>query len=108
MTYLMVNERIVIHHLVLVGDDTTIAEALSTLTLEHQVETVASDTIMKGNHIVVDTAVSLLLNIDIADTAVLNVSLLQAIKVEACILAHICLNHLSGKEVAVVSGMVAE
>ena len=46
MTYLMVDEGIVIHHLVLIGNHATIQEALCTLALERKVETVASDTIM--------------------------------------------------------------
>ena len=45
MAYLMIDERIVIYHLVLVGDNTTIQEALSSLALEHEVKAIASNTI---------------------------------------------------------------
>ena len=47
MTHLMIDERIVINHLVLIGNHTTIAEALSSLALEYEVKTVAGNTVMK-------------------------------------------------------------
>ena len=108
MSHLMINECIVIHHLILIGNDTTIAETFCSLALEHQVETVAGDTIMKGNHIMVHTAVGLLLYINIADTTVLVMSLLKTIKIKTRILAYKSLNNLCGKEILVVSCMVAE
>ena len=56
----------------------------------------------------VDTAVSLLLDIDIAYATVLDMRLLQAIEVETGILTHISLDDLSGEEVLVVGCMVTE
>ena len=99
MTHLVVDERIVIYHLVLIGNHTTIAEALSSLALEYEVKTVAGDTIMKRDDVMVYTAVSLLLNVNVADTTVLVMSLLQTIEVETGILANISLDYLSSEEV---------
>ena len=56
----------------------------------------------------VHSAVSLLLNIDIAHTGVLIMCLLQTIQVQFGILAHISLYHLRSQESTVVCGMVAE
>jgi hypothetical protein len=56
MTHLMIDERIVINHLVLVGNHTTIAEALSSLALEYEVEAVAGNTVMKRDDVMVYTA----------------------------------------------------
>ena len=108
MTHLMIDERIVVNHLVLVGNHTTIAEALSSLALEYEVKTVAGNTVMKRDDVMVYTAVSLLLDINVADTAVLVMSLLQAIEVETGILAYKCLDNLSSEEVLVIGCMVAE
>ena len=108
MTHLMIDERIVIYHLVLVGNHTTIAEALSSLAFEYEVEAVAGNTVMKGDDVMVYTAVCLLLDIHVADTAVLVMSLLQAIEVETGILAYKCLDNLSSEEVLVIGSMVAE
>ena len=108
MTHLMIDERIVINHLVLVGNHTTIAEALSSLALEYEVEAVAGDTVMKRDDVMVYTAVSLLLDINVADTTVLVMSLLQTIEVETGILANISLDNLGCEEVFVIGCMVAE
>lgn len=53
MTHLMIDERIVINHLVLVGNHTTIAEALGSLALEYEVKTVAGNTVMKRDDVMV-------------------------------------------------------
>ena len=108
MTHLMIDERIVINHLVLVGNHTTIAEALSSLALEYEVKTVAGNTVMKRDDVMVHAAVSLLLDIHVAYTAVLVMSLLQAIEVKTGILANISLDYLSSEEVLVIGCMVAE
>ena len=50
----------------------------------------------------VHAAVSLLLNINVADTTVLVMSLLQTIEVETGILANISLDYLSSEEVLVI------
>ena len=63
---------------------------------------------MKGDDVMVYTAVSLLLNIHVADTAVLVMSLLQAIEVETGILAYECLDNLGCEEVLVIGCMVTE
>ena len=108
MPHLMINKCIIIYHLILISNHATIAETLSTFSLEHQIETVASDTIMKCNHIMVHTAIGLLLDIHIADTTVLIMSLLQTIEIETGILTYVCLNDLSSEEVLIVSSMVTE
>ena len=108
MTHLMIDKRIVINHLVLVGNHTTIAETLSSLALEYEVKTVAGNTVIKRDDVMVHAAVSLLLDINVADTAVLVMSLLQAIEVETGILANISLDYLSSEEVLVIGCMVAE
>ena len=108
MTHLMIDECIVINHLVLVGNHTTIAEALGSLALEHEVESVAGDTVMKGDDVMVYTAVSLLLNVNVADTTVLVMSLFQTIEVETGILANISLDNLGCEEVLVIGSMIAE
>ena len=84
----MIDERIVIYHLVLISNHTTIAEAFGFLAPEHEVESVAGDTVMKRDDVMVYTAVSLLLNVNVADTTVLVMSLLQTIEVETGILAY--------------------
>ena len=63
---------------------------------------------MKRDDVMVHAAVSLLLDINVADTAVLVMSLLQAIEVETGILANISLDYLSSEEVLVIGCMVAE
>ena len=108
MTHLMIDKRIVVNHLVLIGNHTTIAEALSSLALEYKVETVAGDTVMKRDDVMVHAAVSLLLNVNVADTTVLVMSLLQTIEVETGILANISLDNLGCEEVFVIGCMVAE
>ena len=76
------NQRVVIHMLLFIGNDATIALALSTFAREGEVELVASNTIMQRNHIMVYTTVSLLVNIDIAYAYILMMCLLHAIEVE--------------------------
>ena len=95
-------------YMVLVGNHTTIAETLSSLALEYEVKAVAGDTVMKRDDVMVYTAVSLLLDIHVAYTTVLVMSLLQAIEVETGILANISLDNLSSEEVLVIGCMVAE
>ena len=108
MTHLMIDERIVINHLVLVSNHTTIAETLSSLALEYEVKSVAGNTVMKRDDVMVHAAVSLLLNINVADTTVLVMSLLQTIEVETGILTNISLDNLGCEEVFVIGCMVAE
>ena len=63
---------------------------------------------MKGDDVMVYTAVSLLLNINVADTTVLVMSLLQTIEVETGILANISLDNLGCEEVLIIGSMIAE
>lgn len=76
MTYLMVDERVVVHMLRLVGNDTTVAEAFRSFALEDEVEFVARDAVVQGDDVMIDTTVALLFDIDIADAAVLGMRLL--------------------------------
>ena len=108
MTHLMIDKRIVVNHLVLIGNHTTITKALGSLALEYKVETVAGDSVMKRDDVMVHAAVSLLLDINVADTTVLVMSLLQTIEVETGILAYKCLDNLGCKEVLVIGSMIAE
>ena len=102
MRHSMVDERIVVNLLRRVGNDTAIAPALCSLTLESEVQHVARNAIMKCYHVMIDTAGSLLLNVDITHTGVLEMGFFQAIEVETCILAYISFYDLSGEETAVV------
>ena len=77
----MGNQRVVIHVLLLIGYHTTIALTLSPLARESEVELVARNTVMQRNYIVVHTAVSLLVDIDIAYTHILMVCFLHAVEV---------------------------
>ena len=71
MTYLMVDESIIVNMLTLVCYHTTISKAFCSLALEDKVETIASNAIMQSYHIMVYHTISLLLYIDIANTSVL-------------------------------------
>src|SRR5574344_2531650 len=106
--HLMTDERVVIYMLFLVGNHTAIASTFCTFASKGEIKAVACHTIVKGYHIVVDTAISLLLDIDIADTYVLVVCLFQTIEVERGIVANKCFDDLCGKEIAVIGCMVAE
>ena len=96
MTNLVVNERVVVYVLRFVGNDTAVAPAFGSITLEGEVEHVARHAIMEGDDIMVDTTVGLLLDINIAHADILVVSFLQAIKVKAGIIGHINLDDLRG------------
>ena len=63
---------------------------------------------MKRDDVMVHAAVSLLLDIHVAYTAVLVMSLLQAIEVETGILAYISLDYLGSEEVLIIGSMIAE
>ena len=75
-------QRVVVDVLLLVGNDTAVALALGTLAGECQVQLVAGDAIVKGYDVVVDAAVGLLVDIDVAHAYVLVVGLLHAVQVE--------------------------
>ena len=82
MRCLMGNERVVVDVLLLIGYHTAIALALGTLAREREVEFVAGDTIVQGDDIVVDTAVGLLVDIDIAHAYILIMGLLETLEIE--------------------------
>ena len=63
---------------------------------------------MKRDDVMVYTAVSLLLDINVADTTILVMSLLQTIEVETGILAYISLDYLGSEEVLIIGSMIAE
>ena len=108
MGHLVIYQRIVVHMLIPVGYDTAVALAFRAFALEHQVKSIAGDAIVQGDDVVVDTAVCLLLNIDIADACILVMCLLQAVQFEAGIALDIGLDDLRSQETAVVGSMVTE
>ena len=90
------NQRVVVHVLLLVGDDAAVALALCPLAREGQVELVAGDAIMERDGVVVHPAVTLLVDIDVAHAYILIVGLLQAVEVERGTLADVGLYDLRG------------
>lgn len=106
--HLVVYERIVVHALCLVGDDASVAAALGSLASEGEVEAVDGGAVVEGDDIVVDAAVGLLLDKDVAGAGVAYVGLFHAVEVEAGVVAHVCLDDLGGEEAAVVGCVVAE
>lgn len=56
----------------------------------------------------VDTAVSLLLDINVGNTHILGVGLLQTVQFETGIVANISLYNLCGEKIKVVGGVVTE
>ena len=56
----------------------------------------------------VDAAVGILIDIEVADAHTLLVCLFKAVEVERGIVSHVRLDDLCGKEVAVIGGMVAK
>ena len=63
---------------------------------------------MEGDDIVVNAAVGLLLDKDVAGAGVAYVGLFHAVEVEAGVVAHVCLDDLGGEEAAVVGCVIAE
>lgn len=108
MAHLMVDKCVVVDVLALVGNDAAITPAFGPLTLEGKVKHVARDAIVQCNDIVINTAVGLLVYVDIAHPRVLGRCLLQAVKVKTGVLTHEGFYHLRTQEVAVVSGIVTE
>ena len=104
----MGNQRVIIDMLLFVGNHATVAMTLSSLAREGQVELIAGDAVMQRDDIMIDTTVSLLVDIHIAHAYILIMGLLQTIEVERGIIAHVGLDDLCGEEVAIVSRMVAE
>ena len=82
MCRLMVNKCVIVYMLGLVGNHTAAEVALRSLTIEYEVCTIACDTIMQSDHIMVDTAVGLLVDKEVADPYISGVRLLEAIEVE--------------------------
>ena len=63
---------------------------------------------MESDHVVVDLAIGLLLDIDIAHPDILQVGLLQAVQLQIGVLAHESLYHLCRQEMTIISRMVTE
>ena len=82
--------------------------ALGAFTPEDKVELVACGTVVECYDIMIDTAVALLLYINVRDTHILIVSFLKAVELQAGIVSDKSLYDLCAKEVAVVGSMVAE
>ena len=108
MPYCVVDNRIVVNVLVLVCNYTTVAKALTAFTLEHEIEFVARNTVVQCDDIMVDTAVSLLLDINVGNAHILGVGLLQTVQFETGIVANISLYNLCGEKIKVVGGVVTE
>ena len=102
------DERVVVDMLLFVGNDTAAAIALSTLSHKVEVQLVACHTIVQRDDIMIHATISLLLDIDIADTSVLMMRLLQTVKVQFGIVAHKTLNDLCGQKATVVGSMVTK
>ena len=81
--------------LLFVGNHTTIALAFGTFATESKVQLIAGDTIVQGNHIMVDATIGLLVDIHIAHANVLVMRLLHAIEVKGSILTYVSLDDLS-------------
>ena len=80
MRYLMINECVIVNMLLFVGNYTAITVTFCPLAFENEVKTVASDPIMQCDYIMIDTAVSLLLYINIAHTDILQMGFFKAIE----------------------------
>ena len=90
MTHLMIDDSIVVHMLLLVGDDTSVEHALGTLATEREVNTIAGHSIMQGDDIMIESAVGILIDIQVAHAHVLRMRLLKAIEVERGIAPYVC------------------
>src|SRR5574344_2297372 len=108
MTHLMIYQCVIVHMLLLVGNDTSIAEALAAFTLECEVQTIAGNAIMQGNHVMIHMTVSLLLYIYITYAYIFGMSLFQTIQVQTGIIGYIGLYYLCSEEVTVISRMVTK
>ena len=108
MSHLMVYQCVVVHMLVLVGNDAPIAVAGSSFTLEHELKHIAGDAVLQRDDVMVDTAASPLLYVDIGQPYVLAVGCLEAIEIQRRSLAHVSLYNLRAKKIAVVGGIVAK
>ena len=106
--HLMVDERVVVHVLLLVGDDASREVTLRTFALEDEVGAVAGHSVVERYHVVVHAAVGLLRDEHVAHPHILGVGLLQAVEVESGVVGHVCLDYLGGEEALVVGCMVAE
>ena len=82
MGHFMRDEGVVVDLLLLIGNHTAVALALSPLAREGEVELIAGDAVVEGDDVVVHTAVGLLIYIDVAHTNILIMCLLKTIEVE--------------------------
>ena len=104
----MVDKRVIVHMLLSILNGATIHIAFSTLTREYEVGAITRHTIMQCDDIMIHTGVCLLMDIHIAHAYILIMSLLKASHIEVSTIAYHYFHYLSGEEIAVVSGVVAE
>ena len=67
---LMIDERIVVYVLFLIGHHAAVAMAFGPFALENEVEAIARYAVVQGDDVVIDAAVGLLFDVDIAQTRV--------------------------------------
>ena len=108
MRHLVVDERVVVHVLGLVGYHAAVAPALCALALELHIKSVARHAVVQRDDVVVEARVALLLYVHVRDACILVVGLLHAVEVERCICSDVSLNHLRSEELLVVGCVVAE
>ena len=77
--YIMIDVGIIIYMLILIGNYAAITPTFGAFALQNKVETVACYAIMERYYIVVNATICLLLNINIAYSKVLRMSLFKAI-----------------------------
>ena len=104
----MVYHRIVVYVLLPVGHDTAAEITFSTLAFEYKVGTIACNSVVKCDDIVIHPTVGLLLDIHIAHPDILVMGFLQTVKIELSVGFHVRLYHLCGQEIAVVHRVIAE
>ena len=98
----MVDDGVIVHVLLLIGDDTTRQTTLGTFSAEHLERVVAGDAVVQCDDIMVDPAAGLLLDVDVAQANILFVGLFHAVEIQASVVSYIGFNDLCGQEVTVV------
>ena len=104
----VVDERVVVDVLLLVGHHTPEHPRLGILAAEGHVGAVARQSVVEGYAVQGCRGVALLVDIHVREATALDVRFLKLVQFEVGILAHKHLAHLGCQEIAVVDGMVAE